>query len=481
MQPPLTAKYRITAIQATLGIIAVVSVLLLGYSSIHESRTAEDRSQLLTDVESPAASIIFTQRETLVYATRLALWSNGGAQRRTVQIARNLLAQRLAVVDASGRSMGTRASAGYWKALRASDAIVASAPSGVLPESLHTNINHELIPVIDQLLSQARKLVVSYQRTVDQEMVELAEETSRRDSLNLFLFYVSIATGGLALALNFRSNFKNFQIVRDAIEKEQRELEKAVIQLYEAQNRVAQLEDLDSAKDALISTVNHELRTPLTSIIGYVDLLRRGGYSEEDLRLYLEVLERNSQILLSLVESMLSLSKFDNAVGKLPEDPVELYDVIENVIFALKPAISAGNIDIEFLAEEHLSVRGDASQLSQIFINLISNAIKFSHDHGKVEIKLRRTINANGIEVAEVSIRDHGIGIPRDDLPRIFTRFFRAKNVGSPDYHGTGLGLAIVEKVISHHFGTIHVDSQIGEGSNFIVQLPLFKGGESGL
>ena len=473
------AKYRITLIQTVLAIIALLSVLLLGLSSIYESRTAEDRSQLLTDVESPAASIIFTQRETLVYATRLALWSNGGTPRRNVPIARNLLAQRPAVVASSDRSMGTRASSAYWSALQASDSIVSASPAGVLPENLHSAVNKDLIPVIDQLLAQARKLVVSYQRTVDQEMVALAEETARRDSLNLLLLYTFISSGALSLALYLRSNFKRFQKVRAEIEREQKELEKTVEKLLEAQNRVAQLEDLDSAKDALISTVNHELRTPLTSIIGYVELMRRGGYSESEMNLYLEVLERNSQILLSLVESMLSLSKFDNAVGKLPNESVNLSEVIENVLFALKPATTSGQIEISFTSEEELQVRGDASQLSQVFINLITNAIKFSGPGSKVNIQLRRGTNDDGRETAVISIEDHGIGIPQDDIPRIFTRFFRAKNVGSSNYHGTGLGLAIVEKVVAHHDGSIAVHSLIGKGTVFELQLPLFTEGSN--
>ena len=97
--------------QSLLGVIAVIALIALGISSIAESQSASERSKVLSDIESPAASIIFTQRETLVYATKLALWSNGGTTRRNVQIARNLLAQRLAVVDTSGLSMGSRANA----------------------------------------------------------------------------------------------------------------------------------------------------------------------------------------------------------------------------------------------------------------------------------------------------------------------------------------------------------------------------------
>jgi hypothetical protein len=131
-------------------------------------------AQVLSDIETPAASIIFTQRETLVYATRLAQWSTGGTSRREVQIARSLLAQRLAVIDSSGKSMGSRANSQYWKALRESDAIIAAAPMGLLPENLHRKVNAEISPVIDSIVAEARDLVVSYQRSVDKDLAENA-------------------------------------------------------------------------------------------------------------------------------------------------------------------------------------------------------------------------------------------------------------------------------------------------------------------
>jgi len=463
------SRVKVTKSQYLLAAIALISLLLLGVSSILESRSAGDRTQMLSDIETPAASIIFTQRETLVYSTRLALWSNGGTTRRDVQIARALLAQRLAVIDSSGRTMGSRANQAYWRALRKADAIVAAAPMGVLPEDMHGAINEDLLPVIDEIVEQARALVVSYQRSVDAEMQDLAEETARRDALNLSLLYLFIFTGGLFLFLNARTNYRNFQAIRAEIDREQRELEIA-------HNRVAQLQDLDQAKNALISNVNHELRTPLTSIIGYIELMQRDNPEAQSAqqRLYLEVLERNSYILLNLVESLLSLSKFDSGVGKLPNKQVSLNEVLDSALFTLRPALEKADIQITYSAEIQLFIRGDIAQLNQLFINLIANAIKFSPQGSTVEVAISK--DATNIPRARIAIKDQGIGMLSEDIPSIFNRFYRGANADADNYEGTGLGLAIVQQVINHHGGSIEVESAIGKGSTFTIYFPLSDG-----
>lgn len=470
------AKYRITKSQYFLFALALLSIVLLGISSFSQSISTGEREKLLSDIETPAASIIFTQRETLVYTTRLALWSNGGTTRREVQIARNLLAQRLAVVDSSGRTMGSRASAQYFKALYRSDAIVSASPVGILPESMHEETNKVLIPVIDQILAQARQLVVSYQRSIDQEMVDRAREDSRRDSLNLALFYIILLSSALFLLLNFRGNFKNYRTTRASIEREQRRLQEMISELALAQERVVALQDLDKAKSALISTVNHELRTPLTSIIGYVELMQREQtiIPGSEMAHYLEVLERNSQILLSLVESMLSLSKFDSATGKLPDKSVNLTQVVDDAIFTLEPVIAGSQIEIEFNRIEDIEIRGDIGQLNQVFINIIANAIKFSASSSTISIEMK----VNDEKRIEITIADQGVGIPDSDLPHIFTRFFRASNVDSGKFQGTGLGLSIVQQVVDHHNGSVSVSSKEGQGTRFTLEFPLLSKGE---
>lgn len=470
------SRFQITNFQYLLFAIACTSILALGFSSIIQSNSTIKQATVLSDVETPAASIIFTQRETLVYATRLAQWSNGGTSRRNVQIARNILAQRLAVIDTSGRTMGERAQAAYWRALKNADKIVAAASPGILPESVHMEVNQKISPIIDDILAQSRKLIVSYQRTVDREMVLNAQRTADHDRRNLIFFYIFIVTGSLFLFLNARTNFKNYRLAREQIESEQKRLDETLAELKAAQKTVVELQDINNAKNAFISTVNHELRTPLTSIIGYIDFIRelRENDPVADLSQYLDTLDRNAQILLHIVESILSISKIDANQDHRASDKVEINQVIDNAIFIMRPAIEKMEQVITFNASEELFVEGDPGQLNQVLINLIGNASKFSPNGSQIRISLAAATLSGGIEYAKIEIEDHGIGIPAEDISLLSTRFFRAKNTASGQYPGTGLGLAIVDQILNSHGGRLSVASTLGEGTTITILLPLY-------
>jgi two-component system phosphate regulon sensor histidine kinase PhoR len=196
------------------------------------------------------------------------------------------------------------------------------------------------------------------------------------------------------------------------------------------------------------------------------------AHSEEH-KNHLAVVQRNSEILLRLVESLLSLSKFDSASGKLPNEPVSVREIIEDALFTLRPSIEKMGIEISTSLDGELFVRGDRAQLNQVLINLLANAIKFSPSNSLIDVRIHRL---NGF--AELSICDPGIGISKEDLPHIFQRFYRGKNSDGGNFEGTGLGLAIVDQVIRHHNGKIQVTSEINNGSTFTLTLPLFNNGE---
>lgn len=474
------AKFRISKLEYFLGAIAVIALIGMGVTSILQSRATVQESDVLSSVESPAASIIFTQRESLAYAVRLAQWGNGGTTRRNVQIARSILAQRLQVVDTSGRTMGSRANQDYWNVIRKSDEIVASAPSGVLPAELHDKYNELISPIIDTILSESRALVASYQQSVDRELLRNAQDNESRNRLILELFYLFLIFGGLFLASTVRNTFKNFRLAGEILDQEQTQLNETLDELKRSQDTVVELQDLNEAKNAFISTVNHELRTPITSIIGYIEVLRDEvkTASDRDVSEYLEVLDRNAQILLHLVESMLSLSKIDSDETQILETKVSLNEVIDNAIFALRPNIETKEITVEFNSKTEELVLGDVGQLNQVVLNLLGNAIKFSRPKTSVEIDLDDYLNEHGRSFVRIAIRDHGIGIPSSDIDHLFTRFFRAKNADSGQYPGTGLGLSIVQRVIEHHDGFIKVTSTEGEGSIFTIEIPRYISSE---
>ncbi len=470
------ARFQITKSQWVIATVALFSILALGVASLTQSNQTLRQSAMLSDVETPAASIIFTQRETLVYATRLAQWSNGGTTRRSVQIARNLLAQRLAVIDMSGRSMGSRAKSSYWKAIKAADEVVAAAPVGVLPESMHTQINDQVFPIIDQILSEARKLVVSYQRSTDRETEKGLRDAASRNQLSLVLFYLSLFFSGLFLLLNVRTNFKSYREAGKVLDEEQRRLESTIAELQQARTTVEELNNLNDAKNAFIATVNHELRTPLTSIIGYIDIIREENdpSKKSETAQYLDILDRNAQILLNLVQSMLTLSKIDSNQAELNYEKVWINEVVDNAIFTMKPQAIKSGITITLDNDDEYFVAGDAGQLTQVFINLVGNAVKFSPRDSTIAITLSSLRKETGVDCARISIADSGIGIPKEDIEHLFTRFFRAKNAVLDHFQGTGLGLSIVSQVLQRHRGTIGVDSTQGVGTTFTVEIPLY-------
>ncbi len=477
-------RFKITRAQIVVALLAFTSLLGLGISSQISSHSSIQQAVVLTNAETPAANIIFAQRETLVYTTRLAQWSNGGLPRRDVQIARSLLTQRLHVVDSSGSSVFARATPGFVAALAAADSVVASTVPGILPESMHASIQTKVGPVIDQIIYEARQVVVQYQQSVDDELRKNAKATADRDNRNLLFLYLFVLFGGIFLAWNAATNIRTYRQARLSMSEESRRLDDLIAQLEETKNTVAQLQDLNEAKNAFISTVNHELRTPLTSIIGYIDVMKDMGTDDKKkVDDYLNVLDRNANILLNLVESMLSLSKIDSGNEKVPLHRVDVVQALDNTVFVMKPATEKSNIHISLnvTRRENYFVQGDAGQINQVMVNLLGNAIKFSPNNSRIDVTLDHLQYEPNMDMVRIRFTDHGIGIPAEDIGKLFTRFFRAKNAMAEQYPGTGLGLAIVQQVVARHGGKISVQSEVGVGTTMTVELPVYLTEEDAL
>ena len=460
---------------ALIGLIIIV-LIGLGYSTSVSSSRAVEQAQVTTQVETVSASIIFTQREALVYSTRYAQWLGGSITRRDVQIARALLAQRLSVVDVSGLTMGARATPEFAKALIESDALLAQAPEGFLPPALTESFSAKAAPIISEIIDHSRKLIVEYQRDLDAQFRRTAVERADSARLNLILLALLISLTTIFLfwvAVDFR---RKYLLAKAAIIEEQNTLIRARNDLNRAESQLVILQDLNTTKNEFISTINHELRTPLTAIIGYVDLLQNEDSTENkaEFKKIVGVLESNATALLDLVESILSLTKLDTQTTIEATQNYDLRPILEKTIVMLSPQAKGKGVSVNLAAstEELFVVAGDRTQLSQIFVNLISNAIKFSNQDGEVEISLRRVVTPNLDVHIEVAIKDHGIGIPENDLDKLFIRFFRAKNATESHIPGTGLGLAIVKKTMDLHHGEIKVESKEGVGSIFTLIFP---------
>jgi PAS domain S-box-containing protein len=237
-----------------------------------------------------------------------------------------------------------------------------------------------------------------------------------------------------------------------------------------------ELRKLDHLKDEFVALVSHELRTPLTSIIGYLDLVldEEGGPVTVDQRRFLDVIRRNSQRLLHLVGDLLFVAQVDAGKLSLEKLPVDLNELARDCLEAVRPRATEKGVVVELAADEVDGFEGDRLRLSQLFDNLVSNAIKFTPTGGRVDIAVTRR---NGTAV--VTVADTGIGIPEQEQARLFERFFRADGATRLAIQGTGLGLTISKAIAEAHGGTIGVESQEGVGTTFAVELPIGSGATS--
>lgn len=237
-----------------------------------------------------------------------------------------------------------------------------------------------------------------------------------------------------------------------------------------------ELRVLDTAKDDFVSNVSHELRTPLTTISGYLEMVAEefeGDLQPRHERM-LEATRRNVSRLKALIDDLLALSKAESRATDLESADVVslLRDAVTDV--RITGARRGIRIDIDAPAEP-LLVLSDRAMLQRAFLNVLSNAVKFSHDGGSVEVKISR----QDAQQVEIAIADHGIGIPKTELDRLGTRFFRASNAVTNEIAGTGLGLRIVQTIVDKHAGDVMIESTEGTGTTVRLRLRLHGPGQA--
>ena len=238
-----------------------------------------------------------------------------------------------------------------------------------------------------------------------------------------------------------------------------------------AQNE--RLRELDRLKDEFVALVSHELRTPLTSIIGYIQLLRDERASGLDTDHFAEVIERNAERLLRLVGDLLFLSKMQSGQLALELRETDLASLAGQAVEEARPEAERKHIGL-VLSAAPVPGSVDPTRIAQLLGNLITNAVKFTPEGGKVEVRL-------GAEDGEavLSVADTGIGIPAADRERVFERFYRTEAATRRVIPGSGLGLTISRAIVDAHGGTITVRSDGKHGSTFTVRLPLALGGSA--
>jgi signal transduction histidine kinase len=236
------------------------------------------------------------------------------------------------------------------------------------------------------------------------------------------------------------------------------------------------LRELDRLKDEFLSLVSHELRTPLTSIRGYLELVldEEAGEVNAEQRRFLLAVERNSRRLLRLVGDLLFVAQADAGRLTLERARVDVAALAADCVEAARPVADQKSIDLVLAAAPVPTLLGDRGRLAQVLDNLVSNALKFTPEGGRVEV---RTGSVDEHVVLEVV--DSGIGIPAAEQPRLFERFFRTATATERAIPGTGLGLAIVKAIVEAHGGRISFASTPNEGTTFTIEFPLRAEAES--
>ena len=241
----------------------------------------------------------------------------------------------------------------------------------------------------------------------------------------------------------------------------------------ELQPLLERIEQSNKEKEAVAAmrrefsaNVSHELKTPLTSISGYAEIMKDGLVRPEDMQHFSEKIYQEASRLITLVEDIIKLSRLDEGRVVLEKDEVDLYELSREIISRLAPQAAKNRVRLE-LTGESVKYTGIRQILDEMIYNITENAIKYNNPGGKVSVWAGNTLQGK-----KVVVTDNGIGIPEDQIDRIFERFYRVDKSHSKERGGTGLGLSIVKHGVMLHHGEVHVESKLGEGTRIELVFP---------
>ena len=226
---------------------------------------------------------------------------------------------------------------------------------------------------------------------------------------------------------------------------------------------------VEQVRKDFVANVSHELRTPLTAIQGSTEVLLDGAYRDPvQAKRFLEIMDKQLKNIQNLVVDMLKLASVEDARFPLRRERTNLSALVRDVVTVIEPLANKKNQKLEVDVSPKLpEMEIDSLQISDALLNLLDNAVKYTREGGRIQ--LRATIDGNDVLFA---VSDNGIGIPKEQLPRVFERFYRIDKSRSREIGGTGLGLSIVKHTVENHGGTITVESQPGDGTTFTIRIP---------
>lgn len=259
---------------------------------------------------------------------------------------------------------------------------------------------------------------------------------------------------------------RHIEVSAVPIKKSSSEIIGAVVLFHD----ITELKRVDQMRRDFVANVSHELRTPLSILSGYLEmLLDNPKISRDELARILPIMQRHSTRLALLVDDLLSLAQLESPGARLDLAMVNLRELFNNVALDWKEKLAAKGLRVVVEVDaDAVTLRADETRLQEVLHNLLENALKYSRPNGQIWLQAKRRHS----EVV-LSVKDEGIGIGKEDLPRIFERFFRADKARSRELGGTGLGLAIVKHIAQLHGGYVEAESELGRGAVIRVILPI--------
>ncbi|MBQ2938246.1 MAG: ATP-binding protein [Clostridia bacterium] len=226
--------------------------------------------------------------------------------------------------------------------------------------------------------------------------------------------------------------------------------------------------NLDNMQKELVADVSHELKTPITSIMGYADTLLEGGYDAQTQEKFLNVIASESRRMARLVTDLLTLSRYDSNKKKTQKESFDLGNLVKRCQEKLAIEIKKKGHKVNcFVTADVPLVYADKDDIERVVLNILTNSIKYTADNGEIKIYVGFVYND-----AYIKIFDNGIGIPEDDLSRIFERFYRVDKARTREMGGTGLGLSIAKEILDKNGGSIDIKSKVGEGTEVVIRIP---------
>ena len=235
-------------------------------------------------------------------------------------------------------------------------------------------------------------------------------------------------------------------------------------------NENKKLKEINEAKDRFISIISHDLRSPFTSILGFTKLILEQNLPPDKTREYVNFIQNSANSMLNLVNALLDWTRLQTGRIKFAPRKISLYEVVQSSVEMLAGAAIQKGVRLENLTPRSIYIHGDKNLLLQVFNNLIGNAIKFTKEGDSITINATKDKTTNTVRI---SVKDTGVGIKKEDLPKLFKVDAKFTNPGTAGEKGTGLGLSLVYEIIKKHGGEITVESEYGKGTEFIFTLPI--------